>query len=169
MSMTTTTKDDEEKPSGILQSPAGFGKSAATVVGLAGRSKDDAITDVDSMGPVNDDGEEELHKGDEVKMSQQEGEDNLILFGEQPHRQSCPLVTEMMAKNVCCDCQQPCHEQKEEHDWDVESNVSDAGMSYNDLQFIKVYVLNQTSSWHGGKGHHKEEIVRCHDKCQKQL
>ena len=57
-SMTTTTKDDEEKPSGILQSPAGFGKSAATVVGLAGRSKDDAITDVDSMGPVNDDREE---------------------------------------------------------------------------------------------------------------
>ena len=95
----------------------------------------------DNLAFVNDDGEEELHKGggDEVKMSQQqEGsrEDNLIrlssLFGEQqPHRQGCPFVTEMMTKNVCdCQSQQICHEsQQKENDWDVESNVSDAGKS----------------------------------------
>ena len=91
----------------------------------------------DNLAFVNDDGEEELHKGGGDEMSQQEGsrEDNLIrlssLFGEQPHRPSCPLVTEMMTKNVCdCHSQQICHEsQQKEEDWDVESNVSDAGMS----------------------------------------
>ena len=60
MTTTTNTKDDEEKPSGLFQSAAGFVKSVATSLGLAGRSKDDGITDmdVDSMGPVNDEGEE---------------------------------------------------------------------------------------------------------------
>ena len=60
MTTTNTTKDDEEKPSGILKSAVGLVKSVATAMGLAGQSKDDGITDmdVDSMGPVNDEGEE---------------------------------------------------------------------------------------------------------------
>ena len=56
------TKNDEEKSSssGIWSSVKSAAGSIATAIGLSGRSKDEGITDmdVDSMGPVVEDGEE---------------------------------------------------------------------------------------------------------------
>ena len=65
MTNCNTKKNDEEKPSGLWSSAAGFAKSAvgtvATAFGLSGRSKDEGVTDmdVDSMGTVIEDGGEE--------------------------------------------------------------------------------------------------------------
>ena len=94
----------------------------------------------DNLAFVGDDGEGDVYKGDVSKTP------SGVVYLDM-HRDSCPLVTEM-AKD--CDCHpQICHEEKDlqkdedwyvveqkdqpntcheqTDDWDIESNVSDAG------------------------------------------
>ena len=60
MSTTSPKMNEEEKPSGFFGTFKSFGSSIASAIGLTGRSQDEGSSDMDldSMGPVVEDGEE---------------------------------------------------------------------------------------------------------------
>ena len=60
MTSSNTKKNDEEKSSGLLETLKSIGSSVASAIGFPSRSQDEDTTDmdVDSMGPVIEDGEE---------------------------------------------------------------------------------------------------------------